>query len=211
MGQRSHRTTVVPPYRAAAVRNESSLVSGVWGGATTEIMLDCGSSVSLVKKKFLENSPVYVIATVPPTDHIKLVTASGDYLPIITQVESMVSIGSHTGRHTFIVVDKLIAPVILGMDFFRANKLVIDFSTSVYQHQKEGPLGENNVKKVCTIGKDETDTTNDFNDCAIPVFSKKACIESPNCFHSELQTVVQKNKQLFSRSTPPHCHIRATC
>ena len=149
----------------------------------------------------MENSPVQVIATAPPADHIKLVTASGDYLPIITQVESMVSIGSHTGRHTFIVVDELIAPVILGMDFFRANKLVIDFSTnplSVYQHQKEGPLGENNVKKVCTIGKDETDTTNEFNDCAIPVFSKEACIESPNCFHSELQTVVQKNKQLFS-------------
>ena len=43
----------MPPYRAAAVRNESSLVSGVWSGATTEIMLDSGSSVSLVKKKFL--------------------------------------------------------------------------------------------------------------------------------------------------------------
>ena len=93
-------------------------------------MLDSGSSVSLVKKEFLENSPVQVIATVPPADHIKLVTASGDYLPIITQVESVVSIGSHTGRHTFIVVDELIAPVILGMDFFRANKLVIDFSTN---------------------------------------------------------------------------------
>ena len=64
----------MPPYRAAAVRNESSLVSGVWGGATTEIMLDSGSSVSLVKKKFLENSPVHVSATVPPADHIKLVT-----------------------------------------------------------------------------------------------------------------------------------------
>ena len=126
----------------------------------------------------------------------------------------MVSIGSHTGRHTFIVVDELIAPVILGMDFFRANKLVNDFSTnplSVYQHQKEGPLGENNVKKVCTIGKDETDVTNEFNDCAISVFSKEACIESPNCFHSELQKVVQKNKQLFS-TTPgstqeAHHHI----
>ena len=91
----------MPPHRAAAVRNESSLVSRVWGGAITEIMLDSGSSVSLVKKEFLENSPVQVTATAPPAGHIKLVTASGDYLPIITQVESMVSIGSHTGRHIY--------------------------------------------------------------------------------------------------------------
>ena len=84
MGQPLHPTIVVPPYQAAAVRNESSLVSGVWGGATTEIMLDSGSSVSIVKKEFLENSPVQVIATVPPADNIKLVTASRDYLPIIT-------------------------------------------------------------------------------------------------------------------------------
>ena len=169
-----------------------------------------GHPISLVTKDFLENSPVQVIATIPPADHIKLVRASGDYLPIITQVKSMVSIGSHTGRHSFIVVDELIAPIILGMDFFRANKLVIDYSTNpllVYQHQNEGPLWENNVKEVCKIGKDETDTTNEFNDCAIPVFSKEACIESPNCFHSELQTDVQKNKQLFSTipKIPPRC------
>lgn len=158
----------MPRYHVASISSDMALVSGLWGGATTKLMLDSGSSVSLVKKDFVDSKPVKFTRLITNT-HINLVTASGDHLPIVDQVEAIVTIGSHTGSHTFLIVHDLIAPVILGLDFFRANKLAIDFTTvppTVYQRQGT------TTQRVCTIVTDESSPTEEFKDCAIPALNK---------------------------------------
>ena len=58
MGQQPHRETIMPRYHVASISSDMALVSGLWGGATTKLMLDSGSSVSLVKKDFVDSKPV---------------------------------------------------------------------------------------------------------------------------------------------------------
>ena len=191
----------MPSYHVASISCDMALMSGLWGGATTKLMLDSGSSVSLVKKDFVDNKPVKFTRLITNT-HINLVTASGDHIPIVDQVEAIVTIGSHTGSHTFLIVHDLTAPVILGLDFFRANKLAIDFTTvppTVYQRQGT------TAQRVCTIVTDAA--TEEFKDCAIPALNK-AEIEYSACFNSELQDIVQNNKKLFH--TLPGC-TQAAC
>ena len=94
-------------------------------------MLDSGSSVSLVQQDVLTAAQGTVPIT--PIQHIKLVTASGKELP---HIKAPICIGELQVTHTFVVVDKLVAPVILGVDFLHQHALVLDFSkTPVTVHR----------------------------------------------------------------------------
>ena len=50
---------------------------------------------------------------------IQLVTESGDQLPILQHVKALVLLGELNVLHEFVVVKTLVAPVILGIDFYR--------------------------------------------------------------------------------------------
>jgi len=84
-------------------------------------MLGSGSSVSLVQVNTLEQvSNVVEVAT---ARHIQLITASGDQLPILKHVKAPVQLDELCVTHEFIVVNTLVAPVILGIDFLQQNRL----------------------------------------------------------------------------------------
>ena len=87
-------------------------------------MLDSGSSVSLLS----QDTAVQVTGAIAqPLPQIQLQTASGESLPIIDYVSVDVQIGKMKTpvRHNFIIVSSLIAPVILGIDFFQQHSLVL--------------------------------------------------------------------------------------
>ena len=69
---------------------------------------------------------------------VKLITASGEPLSIIGHVQTTVQVGSLKVAHDFVVVDSLIYPVILGIDFLQVNEVVLDFtSVSVSVRHRE--------------------------------------------------------------------------
>ena len=119
---------------ATAVTPRAVTRNGRWGNVKVEIMLESGSSVSLLQQDVLTAAQGTVPIT--PTQHIKLVTASGKELPILNHIKAPICIGELQVTHTFVVVDKLVAPVILGVDFLHQHALVLDFSkTPVTVHR----------------------------------------------------------------------------
>ena len=92
-----------------------------------DIMLDSGSSVSLIRKDMANQmkNPTVLLPSVRPS----LVTASGDPLPVIDYIQGVVAIGRLEALHNFSVVSDLITPAILGVDFLQQHGLSLDFST----------------------------------------------------------------------------------
>ena len=113
----------------ATVRNNATVINGKVGGVSIEIMLDTGSAVSL-----LQHSDALSMNTQeasPTCSSIKLVTASGEPLPIISCVEATVNVADKfVASHQFLIVDSLIYPVILGTDFLYQHHMCLDFASS---------------------------------------------------------------------------------
>ena len=65
MGQQSSHTTLRPPVVVASVRVDVSTISGMWGGATVNMMMDSGSSISLVRRRLAQNQSVQGVQVLP--------------------------------------------------------------------------------------------------------------------------------------------------
>ena len=74
------------------------------------ILLDSGSSVSLVRKAALQVAEN--VRVIMPTTIIKLVTAAGEKLKIFDYVTAPIQAGDRTIEHNIVVVDNLITSVI---------------------------------------------------------------------------------------------------
>ena len=92
-------------------------MKGKIAGVSTEIMLDSGSSVSLLRQEVVLG--LKGITRRRPPQNLKLVTASGESLPIVDYVEASVVLGNTELKHYFVVVKDHITPVILGVDFLQ--------------------------------------------------------------------------------------------
>jgi len=110
----------------AIVKSMATVIEGTLGGVTVELMLDSGSSISLVQCDVLRDAKnVVQVAAARP---IQLVTASGDWLPILQHVRASVQLGKLNVLHKFVTVKTLVTPVILGIGFLQGNGLMLDFT-----------------------------------------------------------------------------------
>ena len=98
----------------ATIRTTAAFIQAQFGTIHTEMMLDSGSAVSLVRQDVTSDSN---ITERMPLPHIQLFTASGDKLPITDYLKASIEVEGQKFTHNFLVVDKLITPVILGIDF----------------------------------------------------------------------------------------------
>ena len=73
-------------------------------------MLDAGSAVSLLRKQELEH--MKHVQPLEKTPEVKLISAYGDSLPIISHVQAPVQVGNFRTINHFVVVNCLIYPVI---------------------------------------------------------------------------------------------------
>ena len=73
-----------------------------------EMMLDSGSSVSLIQEESIPYNAG--IVKVRPAPRSQLVTASGEKLKIIDYVSALVQLGEWHIDHNFFVVNRLVAP-----------------------------------------------------------------------------------------------------
>ena len=120
------------------MKSSATVTKGELGSVLVEFMLDSGSSVSLVQHNILRNAKGVVWVEAPKL--LKLVTASGDLLQIVGHVQAPVKLGELELQHKFVVVEKLVAPVILGVDFLHCNSLVLNFTQSPVIVHHENPI-----------------------------------------------------------------------
>ena len=119
---------------------------GKLGSVKAEVMLDSGSSVSLVQEQMLSGIKDFQCVN-SCARHLKLETASGAELPVLGHIGSSIRIGEIELLHTFVVVESLVASVIVGIDFLHNNGLVLDFTQTPVQ-VRQATVGS------CSIAED---------------------------------------------------------
>ena len=127
-GQQASPLSVSPEniIVVATIKSHKASIIGKVGGNSTEIMLDSGSSISLLSQDTAQKLTGTKPRTIPS---LQLQTASGESLPIIYYVNADVQLNKMESvvYYDFIIVPKLITPVILGIDFFHQHSLILDF------------------------------------------------------------------------------------
>ena len=193
-----------------------------------EIMLDSGSSVSLIRQdiaKCLNGT-----TSTGDTPKLRLVSAGGEELPIVNSVKAAVKLRGivEVPEHSFIVVEQLISQVILGVDFLQQQGLVLDFTTSpvsvtVTRQRKQTPVStvpkpaplpepetllqhsiwkaeRERRAKVCTVASLEDPVADEADECAIPIFNELAEAEFPGYIKSCFEETVQQARDRFVKT-----------
>ena len=176
-------------------------------------MLDSGSSISLIAHNILSELHNILPMVLPS---IQLKTAAGEPLPIIDYIQTQVCIANMESsvQQNFVVVSSLIAPVILGLDFFQQHGLILDFTGTNIKIYSKGiphsppdcllPIWEEtqrNIPHIGTIAAIANSTTEPTDECAIPDFGAPEQYELPVSTNNTFTSVVDQYKILF-RSIP---------
>ena len=116
------RTTEnIPAFSEAKGSTRAAYAHGKENEQCVEMLLDSGASCSVVHKDYV--SP----RDMDPVGLVKLLNADGRSLTPVGTTSLKVNLGNLTALQTFIVVEHLSAPVILGCDFLTKQGLVMDF------------------------------------------------------------------------------------
>eukprot|EP00731_Ephydatia_muelleri_P000732 Em0001g732a len=216
--------TPVSPIEAAFVASikSTSVVNGLVGGIMVEVMLDSGSSVSLVRHDIAKR----LMGTTSSGDvpKIRLISAGGEEITIVNHIKASVEIRGidKVREHTFIVVEQLISQVILGVDFLQQQYLVLDFTTSPvsvttsrnnYERPAapEPPLPEPEAlqairkaervrkEKVCIVTSLEDTAAEEVDEYAIPAYNAVADVEFPGHVKPCLEGTIRQARDLFAK------------
>ena len=196
------------------------------GHLNLEVMLDSGSSISLLAQANVEQM---TNITEKPVPTILLRTASGIPLPVVKYVTASVLIQNMETilRHDFFVVSDLIVPAILGLDFLQQHGLVLDFSSNavqVYPKEKHTDVkcqelrhiveeAQNNKPHVGIIAAINDDSSELTEECAIPNFGTSKAYELPENCGDEFRQLIEEHKDLFCITpvkTTRDCHYILT-
>lgn len=131
-----------------------------------------------------------------------LVTTSGQPLKVVNCAQLSVRINTSVMPHHFSVVNKLIIPIILGINFLQGHNLVLDFSTNpvtLSSSSKVIPLDTNpdiiaeiapllwakqlRWAKICAVMAVEDPAINLVNEAIIPLFGGPVSCEPVNTLH----------------------------
>ena len=197
----------------AVVKSNAATLIGELAGKPLEMMLDSGSAVSLIIKQVVDNLQDKLMNI--PIPQVRLITASGEPLPIIGCVQAPVKIihSQLEVTHQLLVVDRLVTPVILGLDFLQQHNLIINFAsrpmtvTNLTQTVNQKPetipqelqpvvkAAQQLKSKICAVAA-IGDPANDLIDsCSIPDF-QNTDYEIPEC-PPGLSVILGQHKQLF--------------
>ena len=140
-----------------------------------------------------------------------LVTASGDPLPIKAHLLLPVVIAEKSMLHNFVVLNSLVVPVILGVDFLQTHGVLLDFSTTPVKFGTTNVPDVSSNQELCIVAiykAEQTekikrcpiavlqDVTDVVDECAISWFNKEDGIELPHSTNTHLQQLLQY-QQLF--------------
>ena len=187
------------------------------GHLNLEVMLDSGSSISLLAQANVEQM---TNITEKPVPTILLRTASGIPLPVVKYVTASVLIQNMETilRHDFFVVSDLIVPAILGLDFLQQHGLVLDFSSKavqVYPKEKHTDVkcqelrhiveeAWNNKPHVGIIAAINDDSSELTEECAIPNFGASKAYELPENCGDEFRQLIEEHRFILHNPWEDH-------
>ena len=140
---------------------------------------------------------------------VQLKTAADEPLPIIDYIRTQVCIPNMESsvQQNFVVVSSLIAPVILGLEFFQQHGLILDFTAAdvkIYPKnvlyrtpERLQPIWEEiqrNMPHIGAIAAIGDSTTEPTKECAIPDPEQ---YELPVSTNSSFVSVVDQYKNYF--------------
>ena len=128
LSSRERRCFVCNRLGHLTIKSRLAVIPGKICNAVMEVVLDSGSSVSLVQQHVLSQAHGWTSTKTP--QGMRLVTASGEDLPIVDYIRARIEIGELDLIHDFVVVKSLVAHVILVVDFLYNNALMLDFTTN---------------------------------------------------------------------------------
>ena len=173
------------------------------------MMLDSGSLISLIDESVVTGFSTEENMT---ASSIRLVSAAGDNISTLGSITLSIQLGSLHSNHSLVIVRSLISPVILGLDFLRKHKVVVDFSSnpvnltfpqaSDQNLQDFVPLFNNSKKnkaKICAIEALKEPTGEAIDDCDVHFFVESLFTEHdmPLCVVPTLSSLLEQYKSLF--------------
>ena len=171
-------------------------------------MLDSGSSILPIQES---TAAAFSTEYNMVSFGLKLVSASGDNIPVLGCMTLPLCIGGVQASCPLVIVQSLIIPVILGLDFLQKYGMVLDFASKPVKISSQPNESDSldNVKTVLDIARQVTskvcavnvltETTEDLvDDCAIPFFGEKSLqYDIPLCNISTLAPLFNQYKNLF--------------
>lgn len=112
------------------------------GGKKTHALLDSGASISCVSKEFLSKTTFFG-RKLEQSDYLNIVGVGQHKIPVLGKIKLPISFQNATIDTYFNVVEKLPHSMILGHDFLKINKIVVDFHTNTMRTSDD--------ESVCTI------------------------------------------------------------
>lgn len=101
------------------------VIQGALGGEHTSVLVDSGAAVSVIHSSFAKLGK----DTPSPIPLVNVTVANNSILRVTGWVEAKVRVGSLEAQHVFLVSPDTKWNVILGCDFLRPRRCVIDFNT----------------------------------------------------------------------------------
>ena len=92
-------------------------------------LLDTGAQLSLVSKEFLELCDPKLVKSAENVPDIALRSATGHSLEVTGRVKIRITLGKVRMYHDFVVIKDFKHDMILGIDFLKARKAIIDFES----------------------------------------------------------------------------------
>ena len=196
----------------AAIKSNAAITRGMLGKTEVDVMLDSGSSISLIQESIAMELSV---KRTPPPVGLTLVSAAGDDIPVLGCITVPLCVETLQVTHPLIIVQSLIAPVILGLDFLQKHKLVLDFTSSPVKIINSGteqltcnedvnPILDNARQvrnKICAVEALTGTTEEAIDDCAVPLFGKKSVeLDMPVCAIPTFLPILNEYKSLFRTS-----------
>ena len=191
----------------AAVKSRATVTMGKLCGVVVDMMLDSGSSVSLVQHNVRVQAQD--IVRVKARKPVQLVMASGKQLPILEHIRVPIKLSELELLHEFLVVENLVAPVILGVDFLHGNELMLDFTRGhvvVHRANPSLPVAQilplyqaerKSQARACAITALEQPGTDVVDECAVPNYDDSPSLELPECPVPAFHSVVMEYHDLF--------------
>jgi len=194
----------------AVIKSQATIVKG----EVDSIEVDSGSSVSLIRCDIF--STMNNVREVPQLRLVRLVTASGDQLSILRHIRTSVKLSEFNMLHNFVVVENLVTPVILGIDFLQQNGLILDFTCMPVAVRRGFPNTNMAIDSIalakvvpiyeeahlteahlCAIQSQNELSADLVDECAIPNYKRPSEIDIPKCSDVQLEYVVDQFKGVF--------------
>ena len=175
---------------ARTTQHIPAYISGKINNHQTQLLLDSGASCSVISRK-------HVNIEISPEQCIQLINADGRFFTPLGTSSATVTLGQFSANHTFLIVEQLSVPVILGCDFISKHALVLDIrGGKAYQLGSEYRMNlDTQVAKLCSplIVDDELPQ-------ALPSKSTGSrAPELPETTHPAIAQVIEEYKVLFSQ------------